>query len=816
MPIDKESLKTDLRRFIIVIDKALYDELTPNQLSFLNNHSIVCVSAENDYDSNPFDNIFQQLNLQYQLPRSNNYLPRKRCLYLGINKFYLYWATQIGMPEFSVVTKCDQAKLGAQCQDLLSQVAALQQAVQPLLAAKDRPLDDRKKALIFKFLSDVERPLQTIVSIESDLNKSLPNHLVKQVQSILQLLTQYNDTIKRCITHAKGSVSYNLLGIMAAGTSPLPDLTATLNQLKISYQHYYVTVLTEQIIDHCFYHALCHPPETAPTAQLSHNVNFMQQQAYAYLADPRGFLSLALLTDAASSDRMICYRLAYVLTDDQAARQLIYKQLTTAISDHNNNASTPNPLYEQFWQVVCQHAKDQNNADRLQRIADMSHIKQQDADDTSASAAGLLQVGSASMPLEQIKRKATDLLSAEQLYKQDKGCVIMLHLASFIRESEWEGGKTLDALNYYRTILASPAWPLPLSENQQALTIAQETIAELLYFYQAFQTIHTQGYQSTAILELTREIQQRCASKGSCYLPSGYTGRKSGYFAAVKIRLLPNGHYAFSVLDQGDGMRFHRPIAKHGSKPKRDYQSLEYAIDLNTQMGPEVLVGIIKLQFDQRIYDENEKVIETPGRRPGKIVKNYIRSNCRILVPYSADDLYGLFITSGKLLEPGPTKNKAVTPQRSGSCIMTNTKCAVEDALLTRAELSANACKRFQFVIKLSSLIEDFKSDCSHPAYQHISASILREYDTRIIKHDTELLSPDEIVLCTEIAAQIHTRLTLERAKILDEQCARKPLPSLQGEFTKQVQQQQVSQPSHHEDSQPVQPPKQAPDKLMN
>jgi hypothetical protein len=356
--------------------------------------------------------------------------------------------------------------------------------------------------------------------------------------------------------------------------------------------------------------------------------------------------------------------------------------------------------------------------------------------------------------------RVAKFLELDSWVKHDAKCFVMLHCSSAIRDTEWEGAKPLQALEYYRALLRLPDHALDLGISPAALKTIQETLEELIYFFQLYKTASPE--------EMIQQIQARCSAKGVCYLPSGFSGEKVGHFAVLKITPLADGCFACSMLDQGAGMKFHRLISINGDKLKRDYQSREYAIDFAKPSGKEFLEKIMTIATDRKIY-------ELP-----------LIDKQKPIVDYSEDDLYGALECYGKKLPANPiTESKGVTPLRAGACTVTNTKCVERDVLATQHGTDLKTIKRVHFVIKQSSLIEAYKSYLRGTCELKHLEWALREYYVRIGKRYPETLSDADLQASIEIGEIIYQRLTEDKRKMIQEKSTAKPLPPLQGEWKK-------------------------------
>jgi hypothetical protein len=256
-----------------------------------------------------------------------------------------------------------------------------------------------------------------------------------------------------------------------------------------------------------------------------------------------------------------------------------------------------------------------------------------------------------------------------------------------------------------------------------------------------------------------------CKKSGVGYIPSGWIG-KPGHFAGMKLRSLGagEGHYALSVINHGAGInKYHHKATNSGTKDKFIYQSDEYEIDLLSDVGHEFLKRYLELQF---------------GLPESKVNKT---SKVR---DYADDDLYGLLKLCGSeiLLTDKPRENKlsekSVTPQRGGTCTVTNLHAMARDILIDRyANLKER--KRYHFVIKLRSIINAFNDYKIDKCPCNVLEWALREFSVRINKEYRHTLSDAEMIYCGQLQAEIHQRLEGDKKASIQEKCVSKPFPAI-------------------------------------
>ena len=327
-----------------------------------------------------------------------------------------------------------------------------------------------------------------------------------------------------------------------------------------------------------------------------------------------------------------------------------------------------------------------------------------------------------------------------------------------------EGGNPGDALAYYHYLLniKLPNCPLSFNLTDKQATALESGFAniiklnELLEKSHADGTLHTKEGLNIVIIAIRNNSQ----ATGVSYFPSGYTGDPTGHFAALKIKKLENGHDALPVLNHGEGMQYHRKIVQSGSKDKRSYLSNDYGADLKTDNGRELLQRIIQLRFDPQRKHDTQQAIN----------------------PYSADDLYGLLKLYGKEIPlTEKLSEKSVTPQRTGTCSVTNVHAIARDILIDNGA-DFKTRKRYHFVLKLLSLIAGFDAYCKGHYAHNLLEWALREFSVRLNKQYRSILTDEEMIYCGQVQAQIQKRLEQDKQESIQKKCATKPLPNLVGD----------------------------------
>ncbi len=350
-------------------------------------------------------------------------------------------------------------------------------------------------------------------------------------------------------------------------------------------------------------------------------------------------------------------------------------------------------------------------------------------------------------------------------------------------DNQLEGGTPRDALAYYNYLLNIQIPNCPSSFNLvgqksvhlkqpqlKALTVRMDNLAKMNALMEGLFATNSL-YTKEGLDKVISAIDKNCAENNVSYLPSGYRNKdEGGHFAGLKARKLENGHYAFSCLNHGDGMQYHQKTSISGDKVKSSYQSDEYEIDLQSEEGREFLQRILELCFDAQQKSDSKRITNV----------------------YSADDLYGLLKLYGKQLpSPPPEKmhEKSVTPQRTGTCPITNTHAMARDSLIDN-DAGFNQRKRYHFVIKLRSLIAAFNEYRNGNSKYTIPIMewALNEFSVRLNKQYSNILSDEEMIYCAQLQAQITERLNRDKEAMVKAKCEPKPYPELTGTAPKHNQ----------------------------
>jgi hypothetical protein len=357
--------------------------------------------------------------------------------------------------------------------------------------------------------------------------------------------------------------------------------------------------------------------------------------------------------------------------------------------------------------------------------------------------------------------------------KHDQRYFAMLNNAVAIGDTPLEGGNDGYAFEYYYHLLTRD---YPADCPSDHLTPKEEaavkkSITDLISFNALMQKNFGQQFPTgedlqKALTEFVDLIKVNTEDAEACYLPSGWTA-EPGHYASLKCRKLPNGHFVFSLLNQGGGMEYHQEAPSTGTKDRRIYQSDEYEVDLNDKNGRELIQRLIELKTlttMENTYDSG------------------VRSDIRTWNEYSQGDLYGLLKLYGKELPlTDKLDQKAVTPQRGGSCTMTNTNLAPRDVLVNLgADLKKR--KRYSFVLKLHSMLDGFEAYQQGDMDRNVLEWGLREFSVRVNKEFKHILTPDEVIYCGQLEKTIEERLAKDKESEIRQKSAAEPWPNPTGE----------------------------------
>lgn len=342
---------------------------------------------------------------------------------------------------------------------------------------------------------------------------------------------------------------------------------------------------------------------------------------------------------------------------------------------------------------------------------------------------------------------------------QEKYFAMLNNAVAVSGNHKLEGGAPKEAMAYYRYLLnikldCPSSLQLPESQFQ---TLNHE-INKLIDFDFLLKTHSTTRLidRRNGLDQVINQIKISCEESGVCYLPAGYRNKENGHFVGLKIRKLKNNKYAFSSINHGDGIRYHPKISISGSKLKRSYQSPEYEIDLATEDGATFLQKIIELSYNPNLKLDKDNFVN----------------------PYSAFDLYGLMKQYGiEQLTQDKLEQKGVTPQRSGTCTVTNVHAIARDILINQ-NADFNTRKRYHFILKLRSIIAGFNAYKQGKYSYAVMEWALREFSVRLNKQYKNILNDEETIYCAKLQSEIENRLKHDKDEIIAKKCEKTPLPA--------------------------------------
>lgn len=394
-------------------------------------------------------------------------------------------------------------------------------------------------------------------------------------------------------------------------------------------------------------------------------------------------------------------------------------------------------------------------------------------------------------------------------------CIGMFHAAVAVRNTKYEGINPKHAFNYFQQLLNLPTHPLDLGLTPEQLQSAQDALEDLIYFNNLISSFTTVMSNDSAVQDPTAEIytkkiktqdgeinikiqikldfnkvlaglQERCQihQRNYCYFPAGWAGNKEGHFAGLKLSKISNECYQAYYIDHGAGNNNHLPLMKSGNRIKRNSKSAPKLIDLRTEVGVHYLESIIRLRIDRRPFDTDKFEVKKITKYNGQLKSITLPENNTTINHYSETDAYGLLEACGKNL-PSQIKlrNRPVTAQRAGTCTVTNTVSVTSDAIYNDDNVTLEKLKKYEFALKLSSLVEAYKAYCQGKTKFEIMQWTLLEFNVRIEKQCPELLNPNQLAFCAKIATTINARLKKDYQNVIENRCVTVPLPPLVGKI---------------------------------
>lgn len=377
------------------------------------------------------------------------------------------------------------------------------------------------------------------------------------------------------------------------------------------------------------------------------------------------------------------------------------------------------------------------------------------------------------------KEMAKKLLSGDPAFAHDETAFRyfgMFQCATAIKGSEFEGGSARDAFNYWDKILNLPddGFPVKHGLTKDQLQMAREANKDLIEF-EPFMVLeeNPQKFKENA-KKIIEKIRARCKANGSCYIPAGWNGIDGGHYVTLKARLLDDGRLAFHYLNYGEGIQHHQKVQPTPTKAKPDFRSEEYA--MGQHECEDFIQRLILIRRDTRPFDKTKIKLDDKATT----------TNLSIIKQVGGNDLYALLPLLGDRIENKDRKCVGVTPQRSGTCPMQNTRATTTDAIMSKGHLGSKQLKRVQFSFKLVSIVEAFKAyqakQIPHD-YTHIGflRNALHELHVRCEKLTPQVLDSQELALSQEIAKQISLVLDNDTKMLLAEACKPHQAPSLTG-----------------------------------
>ena len=361
-----------------------------------------------------------------------------------------------------------------------------------------------------------------------------------------------------------------------------------------------------------------------------------------------------------------------------------------------------------------------------------------------------------------LKTHKTDLMPSilEKLIQNTKAddydlkSFAMLHCADSLKDNQLEGAIQSQVLDYFAKVIKSTNDAMDdLDQNQKNLCLqAMQNLADFNQFYPRC-LIDGEINPQLLIDEIKRQSQQT----GYCYLPGGWASTKAGHYVSVKVIKNADNTYDICFLNRGAGVQHHHILGKSDEKTKYDYQSHVYRFNLDSDSAKFFFHGLLSLQSS--IYADKD---------------------C------DEQDLYGLLALHGTLQEKTSIDEKRkVTPQRSGSCALTNTRAAVKDTLLFNGALTSVKTKRYEFYNKLASIVAAYKHLLATKEAQKDESELqllelsLKELNVRLEKLYPSGLSDAELMEIRAYADQISTKVNALQQAILDGSCKEKPIPAI-------------------------------------
>lgn len=351
----------------------------------------------------------------------------------------------------------------------------------------------------------------------------------------------------------------------------------------------------------------------------------------------------------------------------------------------------------------------------------------------------------------------------------------LLHCDSKINSSQFldeHGASQLEIFTYWKNILSAENFPIRHNLNYSDFLALVQAVEDLIFFNEKIEN----GAPAENII---KNINDRTVSKKTVYLPSGWHNAAGGHYATLKVVNMADEKLKMNVniLNQGAGQQFHRPLLIEDYKKKFDYCSITYNISGN----------FVPYYFFQQIINLQDKKI---------LLKKY-----KDTAPLDENDLYALLPLCGEPvtypLNENYIKKHAVTSQRTGTCMSTNTCTVFRDVLFSRG-VSVAAFKRFQFSCKFLSLIETFKGFkkfCEQPqdinlflkqdlgadAVFSLFHTAIHELNVGALKIYPNILDSSELLLVQQTTLLMNNYLEQKEQEYEGKKNAINLLPSVEG-----------------------------------
>lgn len=378
----------------------------------------------------------------------------------------------------------------------------------------------------------------------------------------------------------------------------------------------------------------------------------------------------------------------------------------------------------------------------------------------------------------EVMSRIGEILEGEPLFPFSRNnftIFALLHCDSKIHSSQFldeHGVRQLEFFTYWKNIFSAENFPIRHNLNYSDFLALVQSVDELIFFNEKIEN----GAQAKNVIEY---IIERTAINKTVYLPSGWRSVTGGHYATLKVVNAANEKLKMNVsfLNQGAGQQFHRPLLVEDYKKKLDFQSLAYIISGN--LLPYFFQQIINLQ-KKKILLEKQKETEW----------------------LHEDDLYALLPLCGEPVNDidnseNYIKKHAVTSQRTGTCMSTNTRTVFRDVLFSR-DVSVAAFKRFQFSCKFLSLIEifkGFKKFCEQPLDSNLFLKLglcantiftlfhtaIQELNVGVLKIYPNILDSTELLLVQQTTLHMSNYLEQKQQEYEGKKNPINLLPSIEG-----------------------------------